>query len=263
MVTKPAQPTPAHLHHIADETDDLTIDYPTEDGERLAETEAQYVPLTETVSALRNRFLDRPDVYIIGNMLVYYRMNDTTVRVAPDVFAVFGAPGSHPRDSWFVWREGKAPDFVLEVASRGTRVRDRIEKRDIYARMGVTEYWRFDPTSRRSAPTLIGERLVNGVYQPIPVARDRAGILRGYSAILGLDICLLDGPELKLYDPVGGVWLRNHRESEAAATAAEAAQQEAEAAQQEAEAAYRTEARARQDAEARIRELEALLQQRG
>ena len=189
----------------------------------MAETEYQYVPLTETVSAMGNPFGNRPDVYVIGNMLVYYRMNDSTVRVAPDVFVVFDAAGNHPRRSWFVWREGKAPDFVPEVASRHTHRRDLVEKRDIYRRMGVTEYWRFDPTGECFTPALAGERPVDGAYQPIPVAADADGILRGYSALLGLDICHRGGLELRLYDPVSGEWLLNHRESEAARQAAKAA----------------------------------------
>ncbi len=49
--------------------------------------------------------------------------------------------------------------------------------------------------------------------------------MRGYSALLGLDICHRGGLELRLYDPVSGEWLLNHRESEAARLAAEAENQ--------------------------------------
>ena len=100
--------------------DDLSIEYPSSDGEPMAESDLQYVPLTETVSTLRVRFSNRTDVYVAGDMLVYYRPNEPSASVAPDVFAVFGTTGNHPRDSWIVWREGKAPDFVLEIASEST-----------------------------------------------------------------------------------------------------------------------------------------------
>ena len=136
MVTKPAKPAVAHLFPSDGAVDDLTIDYPSSDGEPMAESDHQYVPLTNTVSALRVRYHHRKDVYIAGDLLVYYRMNRTDVRVAPDVFAVFGATGNHRRDSWLVWREGKAPDFVMEIASRRTWQRDIDEKRPIYAAMG-------------------------------------------------------------------------------------------------------------------------------
>ena len=45
------------------------------------------------------------------------------------------------------------PQFVLEVASRSTRVVDYIEKRADYARYGVAEYWRFDPRRAGSITT--------------------------------------------------------------------------------------------------------------
>ena len=39
-------------------------------------------------------------------------------------------------------RLGKAPDFVLEVASPTTGRADYTDKRDDYERFGVKEYWR-------------------------------------------------------------------------------------------------------------------------
>ena len=120
MTIRPLRQRDASLPAV----EDLSIEYPSSDGEPMAESDLQYVPLTETVSVLRTRFFDRSDVYIAGDMLVYYRINDNTVSVAPDLFAVFGATGNHPRDSWLLWREGKAPDFVMEIASESTWRRD-------------------------------------------------------------------------------------------------------------------------------------------
>ena len=143
MVTQPYRDGTAQVEA---EREDPTIVYPYEDDEPLAETDFQYVPLTETVSALRAHFRDRSDVYVAGDMFVYYRMNVVHAVVAPDVYVVFGAAGNHKRNSWFTWREGAIPAFVMEIAAEGTWRRDANEKRDIYAEMGVTEYWRFDPT---------------------------------------------------------------------------------------------------------------------
>ena len=227
MVTKRTQPAITQPPYEEAE-DDLSIEYPSSDGEPMAENKWQYVAMTDTVSVLENRFLDRPDVYVGGDMLMYYRMNDNATRVAPDVFVVFGAAGKHFRDSWIVWREGKAPDFVMEVASPSTWRRDAGEKRNIYAGMGVTEYWRFDPTGEHFTPQLVGERLVGGEYQPITLETDSDGTLRGRSDVLTLDICARPGLELRLYDPESGQWLRTHRESEEALQAAEAGKQAAE-----------------------------------
>ena len=222
------RPTPATARPAPGEdvVDDLSIVYPSSDGEPMSENDSQFTVIIETATTLRQQYADRPDVYVGGDMLMYYRMNDNQTRVAPDVFAVFGVTDKRPRNSWIVWREGQPPDFVLEVASPGTWRRDGAAKRDIYAEMGVTEYWRFDPTGECFSPPLVGERLGDdGQYHPIPLDTDADGYLRGHSEVLGLDLCAsLDG-RLRLYDPVSGEWLRNHYE-EAAAREAEAARRE-------------------------------------
>ena len=233
----------------------------------MSDNDWQFTALTNTVSALRVRYQDRTDVYVAGDMLVYYRMNDNRTRVAPDVYVVFGALGNHRRSSWIISREGKPPDFVLEVASPRTWARDAGDKRRIYAEMGATEYWRFDPTGDCFTPSLVGERLENGVYRGIPrYAED--GILWAHSEVLGLDICVLPGLELRLYDPATGEWLHTHQESEAARQAAEdarqvesAARQAAEGARQAAEDALKAEQAARQSAEDEVRILRERLRE--
>ncbi|MYC34959.1 MAG: Uma2 family endonuclease [Chloroflexi bacterium] len=222
--------------------DDPDICYPSSDGEPLAESKLQFTPLTETVHVLEHRYRDRADVFVAGNLLLYYRMNDNEVRVAPDVMVVFGVE-DYPRDSYIVWREdGKIPDFVMEIASPGTYSRDVTDKRDVYAGLGVTEYWRFDPTGKLFTPALEGDRLVDAAYRPIQIAADDDGVLRGHSEVLGLDVCVRPELELRLYDPATGTWLRNLNEAEAAL----------------AESTRQNEAQT-----ARIHELEALMRQQG
>ena len=70
------------------------------------------------VECLGYYFRNHPDVYVSGNLLIYYE-EGTRARVAPDVFVVFGA-GKEERSSYLLWKEAKAPDFVLEIASPGT-----------------------------------------------------------------------------------------------------------------------------------------------
>ena len=267
MVTKPTKPAREIALAPYDDdaqVDDLTIDYPSSDGEPMAETDEQYTAMTYAVSALRVRYHDREDVYIAGDMLVYYRMNCNNIRVAPDVFVVFGATGSHRRDTWLVWREGKVPDFVMEIASPGTWRRDVGIKRQIYAMLGVKEYIRVDPTGQCFTPALEIDYLDGTAYRRQPVAMDEAGILRGYSVLLGLEICVLPGLELRLYDPATGHWLRSHQETEDVLAVAESALRISETARQatesdllQSEAARQAEAAARQAAEARAQQAEA------
>ena len=280
------RPTPATARPAPgeDAVDDFSIIYPSSDGEPMSENDFQFTVILETAPILRHRYADRPDVYVGGDMLMYYRMNDNRTRVSPDVFAVFGVTDKSPRQSWIVWREGQPPDFVLEVASPGTWRRDGAAKRDIYAEMGVTEYWRFDPTGECFSPPLVGERLGDdGQYHLIPLGTDPDGYLRGRSDILGLDLCASSDGRLRLYDPATGEWLRNHYEEAAAREATEAvleatkvvleaestarqaaeeaqqveaaARRAAEEAQQAAEADRQAEAAARQAAEDEVRQL--------
>ncbi len=244
--------------------------YPETDGKPLAEGTEQYVALTETVNKLQGRYHTRPDAVVIGNMLLYYEEGNPRASVAPDVFVVFGVE-DRPRPSYLLWVEGKAPDFVLEVASESTWREDAGRKREVYARIGVTEYWRFDPTpdSHIMNPPLIGERLVAGAYAPIQVQDYGAREWRGYSAELGLEFRARAG-HLELFDPETQVLLLDYAEQRAQAQldrerrqrAQKRAQRAEERAQQAEERVQRAETQAqldrerRQEAEIHIKSLE-------
>ena len=68
-----------------------TVDYPSSDGQPVAETDRQRTPLTYAVDRLRHHFRDRPDVYVSGNLFIYYQKGNPRAVVAPDVFVVLGA----------------------------------------------------------------------------------------------------------------------------------------------------------------------------
>ena len=201
--------------------EDPNVFYPDSDDEPMAESGLQRRALIDISEALIQHYSDRPDVYVSADLFVYYEMNNPNRNVAPDVLVTFGVE-NRERLSYFVWREGKAPDFALEIASPNTWRRDATVKRDIYAAMGVTEYWRFDPNRGQIARrVLVGERLnESGEYQPITVSEEE-GMLSGYSAVLGLDLYVRDRG-LRMYDPVSQTWLRIFREEIAARQVAEA-----------------------------------------
>ena len=241
------------------------IEYPCSDGQPMAETEFQLIPLIEAISALRMHFADREDVYVVGNMFLYYEESNPRAVVAPDLFAVVGAP-KHWRHTYKLWEEPKAPDFVLEVTSRSTRAVDRGRKREIYASLGVGEYWLFDPTGDWLAPRLQGLRLHEREYRPLPSVATVDGGLRLHSDALGLDVRLDAGEELAFHDPATGHKLlgaleakRRYQETQARYRETQAQMREEHEAHQATKARLEEEAAARRAAEARIAELEARL----
>ena len=212
------------------------IIYPEGDGKPMAESDLHRDEMVRFIQAFQEAFAGRPDVYVSGNLLLYYEEGNPRAVVAPDVFVVKGVP-KHRRVIYKLWEEGVAPCFVLEVASRSTKHDDRVRKRDLYARLGVEEYILYDPRFpglETRYPPLQGYRLGPDGYEPMEVQED-GGLL---SDELGLRLVLENGL-LQAYDRRTGLRLLSHRER---------AMEEAEA---------------RQAAESRIAALEALLRDRG
>ena len=224
----------------------VAIEYPSGDGKPMAENDAQLLAMHYAIGALRVYYQDREDVYVSGDLLMYYEEGNPKASVAPDVFVVFGVE-DRMRMRYLVWEEGKAPDFVLEVASKSTWREDLGPKRDLYARLGVKEYWMYDPTGEYFTPVLQGLRLAGGAYVRQLAVTSPDGARTLTSETLGLEL-RAQGGEMRFRDPDTGQVLLSQSEEHAA--------------RREEAAARRTEAAARRAAEARVAELEALLRER-
>ena len=236
-----------------------TIDYPDSDGLPMAESESQFWPILYVGAALDRYYQARDDVYVVGNLLLYYQEGDPGKSVSPDLMVVLGA-SKHIRSSYRLWEEPKAPDFVLEIASESTHRIDRGEKRDLYAGMGVVEYWQYDPVGTYLDPPLLGFRLVEeGRYLPISATVQEGGMLALRSEVLGLELHLTPGAPVRealhFYDPLRGEYLRTYREADQAREEAERGRDEEAQARREAEARLLEEQAARQALEAELRDL--------
>ena len=202
----------------------------------MAESDFQLEPLVYAITALRTHFHHRKKVYAIlraahplpstrknvfvaGDMYLYHEEGNPRAVVAPDVFVVVGAP-VHKRMSYKLWEEPKAPDFVLEVTSRSTRKEDQGRKREVYASLGVGEYWLFDPTGDYLAPRLQGFRLHGGEYRPLPSVAMVGGGVSLHSEVLGLDVRLDEEGRLRFHDPETGEDLPAHARTGGAEIAA-------------------------------------------
>ena len=106
----------------------------------MGETDVHIDALIYLREALRDHFRDAPQIYVAGNMFLYYEEGNPTACVAPDVFMVQGV-GKHERRTYRLWEEGQPPAVIFEVTSRGTRLEDLGTKRAVYAMLGVREYF--------------------------------------------------------------------------------------------------------------------------
>ena len=251
-------PVPPAAIAVAAPLDDAAEDalYPCSDGKPMADNMWQSRAILAAASDLETA---HPGALVAADILVYPERGNPKNRVAPDVLLAFGL-ATHSRSSYFVWREGKPPDWVLEVASPKTAPRDLNEKRISYAKMGVPEYWLFDPTDDvfpAHEPQLQGLALASRHYRPLPAKRVD-GRRTIHSNVLGLDV-QVDGELIRFRAPKGGKNIPHRRETEAAA-ALEAARADTEAARADTEAARRNAAELRAEAaEAQVAELQAAL----
>ncbi|MGF1482243.1 MAG: Uma2 family endonuclease [Cyanophyceae cyanobacterium] len=183
------------------------IEYPDSDGKPMAESDQTRDSLIYAVKVLRIYFQNRQDVYVSGNLFIYYEQGNPAAVVAPDVFVVLGI-NKQNRRSYKVWEEGKTPDFVLEITSKSTKKEDQNAKPNLYAALGVQEYFQYDPTGDYLKPRLQGLRLVKGSYQQMePISPDEASLK---SDVLGLELQLRD--ELRFYDSATDKILLSHEE---------------------------------------------------
>ncbi len=141
------------------------LDYPTSDGKPMAETDLHRILMLALIGTLTDFFRTTPRVYVSGNLLVFYKRGDLLKHVSPDVFVVRGV-AKRLRDNYLIWRERKAPEFVIELTSHSTKREDTRKKLILYREclegegvFPVRSLWRVSqattsrlPFARRSVP---------------------------------------------------------------------------------------------------------------
>lgn len=181
----------------------LTMPDDTEEAPWLimADVQVRAVDLLKSILALHAR-RQRLSWYLASYLKI------TTARpgsggpldVAPDLLVAWGAERLRP--SWNVSAEGKAPEFVLEVASASSWERDAQEKPLVYEAIGVQEYAIFAPERGDGGPRLSGyRRQPQGgftYWEPSP-----AGVL--WSTVLGLGLVEHEHIQLRAIDARGNL----------------------------------------------------------
>ncbi|MGH2602190.1 MAG: Uma2 family endonuclease, partial [Dehalococcoidia bacterium] len=172
-------------------------DLPCDDGEPM-ETQRHVMQMFLLIETLRSAWADRSDVFIGGNMFLYFSVEQVRGRDfrGPDFFVALDVE-RRERKSWVVWQEGKGPDVIIELLSESTAAVDKGEKKQVYQdTLAVPEYFWYDPFSGE----LAGFSLRDSVYEPIEP--DIAGRLP--SRRLGLSLVRWPGQ----YANIDATWLR-------------------------------------------------------
>ncbi len=152
-----------------------------------------------------------PSIIIGSEIPIYYGERDPVTRrfpnVRPDILIALNV------DSDAIWRRvgydpiqnGKPPDVVVEIASPSTYRNDMGRKRDIYQTLLVPEYWRFDPTGGRMfGQAVIGERLVSGRYERLPLLPYGGIVVGSTSPMLNLNFRYQGNELFTIHDPETG-----------------------------------------------------------
>ncbi|WP_199247611.1 Uma2 family endonuclease [[Phormidium] sp. ETS-05] len=238
------------------------IFYPSGDGEPMAETYDHVYAIMATLEVLK-QYLTGRQATVLGNQFLYYSQGFPKLRVAPDVMVIFDvAPGG--RDNYKIWAEGQVPAVIFEMTSPGTEDNDKSFKKNLYAQLGVKEYWLFDPKGEWIPEKLRGYRLVwEEIYEPITDGRSEPLQLR-----LAVEDKLIGfyredtGEKLLLPDELVTALDQEMQARQEAEAQAEAERERAEAERQRAEAERERAEAERQRAETerqRRKEMEAML----
>lgn len=222
MTTKSArQPTWAELYPDVEPLPDPPWEYEM----------MQFKSMLKFNELLEPHFQERDDVLISGaGYLCRTRGDLSPARRVNPVFVpdcVFVDSLEDPQrivvtNGYVIDEVGKPPDLVFEAASKSTGGRDITVKREGYALLGVTEYWRFDPTGGEyHGVAIAGDRLAGGKYEPIEIHEQPDGLLWGYSAVLNLHVCS-DHKRLRFRDPATMEFLLDNIEAQAEADEAHA-----------------------------------------
>jgi Uma2 family endonuclease len=85
-------------------------------------------------------------------------LDETSNVVQPDVLVVLKKNASIVKG-----HVHGVPDLIIEILSKGSRTYDLVEKKDLYERFGVSEYWVIDPENEEA----FGYKLKDSKYYSI------------------------------------------------------------------------------------------------
>ncbi|HEV2856384.1 MAG TPA: Uma2 family endonuclease [Thermoanaerobaculia bacterium] len=120
-------------------------------GDVVTQSEPHFDLMIVLADLLRRHYASRDDVYVAGDMKMLWVIPGIP-EPSPDIAVIFGVRRKRdPRQRSFrCKREGTRPSLIIELVSSidsGTRNNDYEKKVEIYQRVGIPEYFIFDPPS--------------------------------------------------------------------------------------------------------------------
>lgn len=182
------------------------IEYPESDGQPIGETDFHITATLLLLQMLRDHFESHPQVYVASDLMFYYEPGNLRAVKAPDILVVKGV-GKHKRRVYKLWEESATPCTIFEITSKQTAQADLTTKYQLYERLGVKEYFLFDPLDEYLQPRLQGFTLVQGCYQALPLSAEGELISRELGLILRPQ-----GDLLRLVDSYTGQMLATSKE---------------------------------------------------
>ena len=188
------------------ETDEII--YPEQREDDMGETSIHIKLISNFLQMLLNFFHQKEDVFLSGNMNLYYEEGNPNKWYAPDLLIAFGVP-NHERSSYQIWKENIFPQVIFEIASDKTWENDVGKKYKDYETFGVEEYYILDPEfAYLPAPMLAfhrqGKRLLS-----VQVTEEKV-----FSPRLGLEIVRTKN-NFRLFNPQTNKFLLTLEELEA------------------------------------------------
>jgi putative restriction endonuclease len=217
--------------------------YPSSDGEPVGETEWHVCGLFLLRQALEDAFQCCPDVKVPSAMFLYYVEGDPSPRTTPDIMVIKGV-GKHFRRSIKTWIENAIPCVIIELTSEKTVAEDLGAKRCLYERLGVAEYFVYDPEGVIQ-PILRGFRLKRKQYTALALTADGSLLSKELELQLMAENYMLRLQAVR----TGKIILTRQESAKQARQQAEQARRQTEQAQHQAEQARRQAEQAQHQAE--------------
>ncbi len=143
-------------------------------GDVVTQSQPHFDLMIALAELLQRHYESRDDVYVAGDMKMLWGIPGIP-EPSPDIAVIFGVRKKHDsrRTSFRCKREGTRPSLIIELVSSidsGTRNNDYEKKVKIYQRVGIPEYFLFDPPTPVTDERLLltGYRLdVAGRYRKV------------------------------------------------------------------------------------------------